>query len=258
MEKTNDWTWSKRKYNSISHLQPPTYPTSYRNSWEEQAFAVDAAGGLIGGCVWPPQSYSCSFCKREFRSAQALGGHMNVHRRDKARLNQSPYPHNDETLHKHQDHDQDHIPNPCTSLGCNPNHPRPDRVVFSSPSLASRVFSPAPLATQENRDERIFLPTVSPPNSIENLRIQSTPSSRTNLKMVVCLIRQAGDGEEKEEGMSCKRRRTADSNSSGDRNSTPLQSEVLDQHSSTSTEEEEEEEEVDLELRLGYHQPEVM
>lgn len=57
-------------------------------SWEEQAFAEDA--GRLGACVWPPTSYSCSFCRREFRSAQALGGHMNVHRRDRARLNQSP------------------------------------------------------------------------------------------------------------------------------------------------------------------------
>ncbi|XP_038905404.1 zinc finger protein 11-like [Benincasa hispida] len=57
-------------------------------SWEEQAFAEDA--GRLGACVWPPTSYSCSFCRREFRSAQALGGHMNVHRRDRARLKQSP------------------------------------------------------------------------------------------------------------------------------------------------------------------------
>ncbi|KAH6827224.1 hypothetical protein C2S53_000744 [Perilla frutescens var. hirtella] len=42
--------------------------------------------------VWPPRSYRCSFCRREFRSAQALGGHMNVHRRDRARLKQSPPP----------------------------------------------------------------------------------------------------------------------------------------------------------------------
>ena len=42
------------------------------------------------GFSWPPRSYTCSFCKREFRSAQALGGHMNVHRRDRARLRQSP------------------------------------------------------------------------------------------------------------------------------------------------------------------------
>ncbi|CAL4985777.1 unnamed protein product [Urochloa decumbens] len=56
-------------------------------SWEEQAFARDAAADL-GGCVWPPRSYSCTFCRREFRSAQALGGHMNVHRRDRALLRQ--------------------------------------------------------------------------------------------------------------------------------------------------------------------------
>ncbi|RCV39799.1 hypothetical protein SETIT_8G252000v2 [Setaria italica] len=56
-------------------------------SWEEQAFERDAAAHL-GGCVWPPRSYSCTFCQREFRSAQALGGHMNVHRRDRALLRQ--------------------------------------------------------------------------------------------------------------------------------------------------------------------------
>ncbi|KAE8667972.1 Transcriptional regulator TAC1 [Hibiscus syriacus] len=38
------------------------------------------------GFPWQPRSYTCSFCKREFRSAQALGGHMNVHRRERARL----------------------------------------------------------------------------------------------------------------------------------------------------------------------------
>ncbi|KAI4345766.1 hypothetical protein L6164_012862 [Bauhinia variegata] len=43
----------------------------------------------LSGFSWPPRSYTCSFCKREFRSAQALGGHMNVHRRDRARLRQS-------------------------------------------------------------------------------------------------------------------------------------------------------------------------
>ncbi|KAL5231899.1 hypothetical protein ABZP36_030675 [Zizania latifolia] len=58
---------------------------SYYETWEERAFAEDSAGHL-GGCIWPPRSYSCSFCGREFRSAQALGGHMNVHRRDRARL----------------------------------------------------------------------------------------------------------------------------------------------------------------------------
>ncbi|TVU33738.1 hypothetical protein EJB05_25571, partial [Eragrostis curvula] len=48
-----------------------------------------------GFISWPPRSYPCGFCRREFRSAQALGGHMNVHRRDRARLlirNASPPP----------------------------------------------------------------------------------------------------------------------------------------------------------------------
>ncbi|KAI3705612.1 hypothetical protein L1987_75851 [Smallanthus sonchifolius] len=63
--------------------------TIFNNSWEEEAFAEDARGPL-GGFVWPPRSYSCSFCRREFRSAQALGGHMNVHRRERAKLKQNP------------------------------------------------------------------------------------------------------------------------------------------------------------------------
>ncbi|GMI80754.1 RABBIT EARS [Hibiscus trionum] len=60
------------------------------SSWEERVFAEDAARCLsLRECMWPPRSYSCSFCDREFRSAQALGGHMNVHRRDRARIKQS-------------------------------------------------------------------------------------------------------------------------------------------------------------------------
>ncbi|KAL8260608.1 hypothetical protein R6Q59_028561 [Mikania micrantha] len=35
------------------------------------------------------RSYTCSFCKRGFSNAQALGGHMNVHRKDRARLQES-------------------------------------------------------------------------------------------------------------------------------------------------------------------------
>lgn len=54
------------------------------NSWEVRAFAEDASSNG----QWPPRSYSCSFCQREFRTAQALGGHMNVHRRERAHQNQ--------------------------------------------------------------------------------------------------------------------------------------------------------------------------
>ncbi|CAK7342816.1 unnamed protein product [Dovyalis caffra] len=35
------------------------------------------------------RSYTCAFCKRGFSNAQALGGHMNIHRRDRAKLKQA-------------------------------------------------------------------------------------------------------------------------------------------------------------------------
>lgn len=58
------------------------------DSWEVRAFAEDTRNIT----TWPPRSYTCTFCRREFRSAQALGGHMNVHRRDRARLHQAQPP----------------------------------------------------------------------------------------------------------------------------------------------------------------------
>ncbi|KAJ9188014.1 hypothetical protein P3X46_003415 [Hevea brasiliensis] len=47
-------------------------------------------GDNSSGFLWPQRNYTCSFCKRQFNSAQALGGHMNVHRRDRAMLIQLP------------------------------------------------------------------------------------------------------------------------------------------------------------------------
>ncbi|KAL5202450.1 hypothetical protein ABZP36_013402 [Zizania latifolia] len=91
-----------RRKQLLSEQKAPLFPTpriitaggssaNRYETWEERAFAEDSAGHL-GGCIWPPRSYSCNFCAREFRSAQALGGHMNVHRRDRARLRLSAAP----------------------------------------------------------------------------------------------------------------------------------------------------------------------
>ncbi|KAK6138736.1 hypothetical protein DH2020_027521 [Rehmannia glutinosa] len=41
------------------------------------------------------RSYECTFCKRGFTNAQALGGHMNIHRKDKAKAKQK----NQENIH---------------------------------------------------------------------------------------------------------------------------------------------------------------
>ncbi|KAG9452135.1 hypothetical protein H6P81_005039 [Aristolochia fimbriata] len=76
------WMWAARR------AAAPAPPPEEDDSWEVRAFAEDT--GSVMGTTWPPRSYTCTFCRREFRSAQALGGHMNVHRRDRARLRQSP------------------------------------------------------------------------------------------------------------------------------------------------------------------------
>lgn len=36
--------------------------------------------------------YKCTFCERGFSNAQALGGHMNIHRRDRARMKELEIP----------------------------------------------------------------------------------------------------------------------------------------------------------------------
>ncbi|XP_041002804.1 zinc finger protein 10-like [Juglans microcarpa x Juglans regia] len=155
MEEASYWMWMKRKKMLQSYSQPSM--NYFNNTWEEKAFAEDAAGPF-GGCVWPPRSYSCSFCSREFRSAQALGGHMNVHRRDRARLKQSPWPLNDEACHY-----QNQDPNHSKSLGVKFSTElckfRLYRDPKSSPTIvASGALSPSrvsALNTPENFREQI-------------------------------------------------------------------------------------------------------
>ncbi|CAM9000899.1 unnamed protein product [Rhodiola kirilowii] len=74
------------------HMKGPWTNHVYKNNNSAAASASSKDNGYanMSGFSWPPRLYVCSFCKREFRSAQALGGHMNVHRRDRARLRQSP------------------------------------------------------------------------------------------------------------------------------------------------------------------------
>ncbi|KAM7488292.1 hypothetical protein LguiB_025776 [Lonicera macranthoides] len=71
------------------------------------------------------RSYECTFCKRGFTNAQALGGHMNIHRKEKAKAKQhSQHPKSIEDFHMstsryfapitsdiHQPRQQDYHPN---------------------------------------------------------------------------------------------------------------------------------------------------
>ncbi|KAL5981411.1 hypothetical protein ACLOJK_015469 [Asimina triloba] len=125
-----------------------------------------------GGFSWPPRSYTCSFCKREFRSAQALGGHMNVHRRDRARLRQSPPWAAQDSIPPNPN------PNPKPE---NPNSPKPTQassspssrpypITYAFPNLLSSpsslaCFSPSPASTSSSSDTRIsemVLPPLAP------------------------------------------------------------------------------------------------
>ncbi|XP_076917117.1 transcriptional regulator SUPERMAN-like [Bidens hawaiensis] len=104
----------------------------------------------FGEFSWPPKSYTCSFCKREFRSAQALGGHMNVHRREKAKLRQiNPQRYLSLFHPQSQFLDQNPKPNFTTCLSSNTSFPtmfppftysccRPHVLCLSKPEARTR------------------------------------------------------------------------------------------------------------------------
>ncbi|KAL8094158.1 uncharacterized protein LOC141693540 [Apium graveolens] len=170
MEEARYWMWTKQNTGLSSEILVSTKSSSIGDSWEEQAFAEDAAGPL-GGCIWPPRSYTCSFCRREFRSAQALGGHMNVHRRDRARLKQSPNPINN------------HLLSPDTSLGFQRHPSHVSALVHNNDSedqeinLISSSMVPPPVTQVMKFEERAVLaPSFSSPIVKEQQNKTSTLS----------------------------------------------------------------------------------
>ncbi|XVE99603.1 hypothetical protein REPUB_Repub03eG0214500 [Reevesia pubescens] len=180
MEQAQYWMWMRRRHEFLkSHFQVSMNTLS--DSWEEKAFAEDAAGSL-GGCIWPPRSYSCSFCRREFRSAQALGGHMNVHRRDRARLKQSLSPNNEVFPH------QNHNPNPLKSSS---DHTNDDHFDHNSTTTfpASRVSA---LSAQEQDKGNFIGSDSATKRTLSNvISTGSKPEAEKSIKLVwedsVCL-----------------------------------------------------------------------
>lgn len=219
---------------------------SYYESWEERAFAEDSAGNL-GGCIWPPRSYSCTFCGREFRSAQALGGHMNVHRRDRARLKLSGMMEDggsDHGMPLHQGYmiqpcppkigaqQHAHAPKPSNTDG-NPNSIRsvlsiPSRSLVDTAGTTRTVWgkqvltSPLapPSATQEYGAKEMFLRAAQLPqdhqNQVSRMRSEQelrAGSGELKLSVLGCRTRYSfedhnEDGDEKALHLSRKRRRT--------------------------------------------------
>ncbi|KAI4301135.1 hypothetical protein L6164_034447 [Bauhinia variegata] len=113
-------------------------------SFEEHTFGSSTS--------WPARSYACSFCKREFRSAQALGGHMNVHRRDRARMRSGlPY----------------WVSAEYPKLNPNPN-PNPSFLISSSSSAASSNLSDDYLPQHAAHHSPLYSPSLT---------LSSSPSS---------------------------------------------------------------------------------
>ncbi|KAK4418368.1 Transcriptional regulator SUPERMAN [Sesamum alatum] len=110
------------------------------------------------GFSWPQRNYRCSFCKKEFKSAQALGGHMNVHRRDRARMRVSPSW-------------DSQIPNPNPNPNPNPSFP----LSSSSTRLLMRP-SVAKFSPYSNISCHSFLPNYSPPSASQHQEKQPVPA----------------------------------------------------------------------------------
>lgn len=183
--------------NSSQHdrLMIPSF-SFVESSWEEEAFARDSAH--LEGCIWPPRFYSCSFCGREFRSAQALGGHMNVHRKDRAMLkqyNSSSSPTGSETL------ETSSATEPCTTV----NHPNPN------PNPNSNVSVCAPVVFNSYQKETLFF------RERPTLQLFAAPESNLNeidsCKQVIRRRRRSETEEEEGDGynIGIKKRRTTDS-----------------------------------------------
>ncbi|KAK1320458.1 putative transcriptional regulator RABBIT EARS [Acorus calamus] len=288
MDETRYWMCLKRRLSDSSRFHLPAASSDYGVSWEEQAFAEDSAGRL-GGCVWPPRSYSCTFCRREFRSAQALGGHMNVHRRDRARLKLSP----------NSQIENNHLQSPlgvqcppqvhAMVYNSNPSNMAPSSV---SPSrvLENRIDHPligpshSSISAQDHK-KRFLVSSPPPPPlldllSIKVLGVEDSKLERgdlrdgemsyrcrrdpiitdfgvTSLNLSTRRSNQVNSDEEEEEEMMCSKRRKTDLMllpfmiKSNSIEKGFHQHEVLEINPGPM-------EDLDLELRLGGCRPKVM
>lgn len=111
---------------------------------------VDAYGQFKH--CWPSQAYHCTFCTRVFRTAQALGGHMNIHRRERASAN-------DVITHNH-------IPSATSTLST------PGRFPASIAEPAGLPLFPA--------SHRLLMPSRSPPPSTNSMASSSSISYMEN------------------------------------------------------------------------------
>ncbi|KAK9913594.1 hypothetical protein M0R45_037405 [Rubus argutus] len=240
-----------KQYYSSSSSMNSVMMSSSSATWEEKAFAEDAAGSLGGGgCIWPPRSYSCSFCMREFRSAQALGGHMNVHRRDRARLKQCLH---NSTTSTATPTITDHVPllqTPSRSFvaSCPFSLPR----AFPTPYSSSTAPAPASWSDSKPAEQPEKNVTVMSSEE-EDHSIMDQDRDYVETDLTVGLINSVVRGNKQlggscgEDSSTCKRPKIASASAT---NSVPFPFFLQSATSSM-------EADLDLELRLGDPTPKV-
>ncbi|XP_059275715.1 zinc finger protein 10-like [Lycium ferocissimum] len=180
---------------NAKQVTPPTTQDD-DDSWEVRAFEEDTGNAM--GTTWPPRSYTCTFCRREFRSAQALGGHMNVHRRDRARLHQAPPQYaSDSNNNNHTSSPNANstfliptqefvtnggvcllytLPSPSSTHVFNPTSRKSCTMSNNSPSTLNLSISPYPT-------NNLMSPTPCPPPSLNFPINKPTPSINTSFNI---------------------------------------------------------------------------
>nr|GEV01729.1 transcriptional regulator SUPERMAN-like [Tanacetum cinerariifolium] len=132
----------------------------FKSKWESNSLTYDKDYGY-DGISWRQRNFMCNFCKKEYKSAQALGGHMNVHRRDRARLRLSSPP---------LDYPPSPNPNPIPSPNLNPsNFASPPSSLLCLPykTFHASLFPLAsPSSTMKSEEKQEMLQFV--PNTARN------------------------------------------------------------------------------------------
>lgn len=167
------------------------------------------------------RSYECVFCKRGFTTAQALGGHMNIHRKDRAKNNRpvGPVP---ALIHSNNHHPQmNYHTNPINSIIY--NHPvsgyvPPPFDYYSSAAAAQTYHEP-----QQHSNYRAYYPASTSDGGPRIPQFGDDWRVGLSLQFGGSARREGGDEEEEEEDKGMNR--------GGD----------------------EDDDELDLELRLGHN-----
>ncbi|KAI5680119.1 hypothetical protein M9H77_01346 [Catharanthus roseus] len=125
-----------------------------KNTWGEYGKFMRFERDVdTNGFSWHQRNYKCSFCSKEFKSAQALGGHMNVHRRERAKMRVLLLP-TPTSSSAGDDHDQ---------YSANPN-PNPNILLDSYSTSSSSSSAPADAVSNMGKsslNKRTFTEEIS-------------------------------------------------------------------------------------------------